>query len=377
MSQAACDRCQTVFQVPDLTRTYRCRKCGGAIRAEDPQPADDADAGPAESSVCEACGEQVDPAAAFCEACGVALSDEAGADPDERRVANRELAKAKDAAGVVRTFYLLGAVLAGVSVIAMLALLVMFPVTPALLLLTAIALVALCGYVMGVRSVMLRPMLWSVLIASYETVNALLAAVTLRIPLLVVPKVLWALAMWMMVLPIARVRRFIERYPELWYARANARRNQLARGTSAARLTARGRREQSTQQRRRRILIGSLIAVPVTAVLIVGVRIALRPAPPPPFDVTLAAFEQAWNGQRRNEIAAFFQDERRDEVRSWLAKSNSRRDWSAALPEIQDRSIDASTATQRGVGLMTMDGDLRMTWIYQDGAWRARTISLR
>ncbi|NQU49370.1 MAG: zinc-ribbon domain-containing protein [Planctomycetes bacterium] len=103
---ASCDSCGKLYRVPDPTKTYSCKACGGKVCAEVL----------AEEITCPECQASIADGDEFCTQCGVALAPEnesaaakdvvvrtsrarakskrSGKDREHDRAATRELTKA-------------------------------------------------------------------------------------------------------------------------------------------------------------------------------------------------------------------------------------------------------------------------------------------
>ena len=132
----------------------------------------------------------------------------------ERRLASRELGRAKRTIGAIRSFYVANAILWGV------------PLVFVLLFSGNIVAKAVFGagfalMVVGASKVREQPFAWSILIASIWTV-AVVGWVALGATLMSINFLLaagWTLGCWMMLPTTVRVNKLLEQYPDLWISK--------------------------------------------------------------------------------------------------------------------------------------------------------------
>jgi hypothetical protein len=105
MIQATCPGCGKVWQVPHADRIYKCRACGGDVRAEavveETQPPP-----PPETVVCAICKSENPAGQRYCTECGALLS-EAPVEPlppvegdrVDARILSKELKSARETIG--------------------------------------------------------------------------------------------------------------------------------------------------------------------------------------------------------------------------------------------------------------------------------------
>ncbi|MBL8768349.1 MAG: hypothetical protein JNL94_13325 [Planctomycetes bacterium] len=378
----ACGTCGKSYRVPDASKTYSCKACGGRVGAavDDatprPAPTRAAAAAAARSPEsndatgrCPACAKDAAPGARFCEHCGAGLDGKTpaeAADPTTRALAVRALAKAKRSVDLARNFYLGGAVLHGLWLLGV----VIFDVKTGqsiaadwLSLLPPLVLLVL--HVLAVRRIVDQPVAWSVSLAALKTLDAAwavligLAAQSLVLP--VVP-VLWCAALWWIALEMSRAQRTIRRFPTLWNLRS---------GKAAAAGRTRHAEAAARQMRKNLVTLGVVAVVAVLGV--VGWRIATAP---PAFEPALDRLVDAWNGQRRADVVAFFPTDKQAKLRTWLDRKSASRDWSAALPILAAPAVDGDGPARRAT-FVVPGGELTMTFELVGDAWQGDAVTFR
>ncbi|MCC7170753.1 MAG: zinc ribbon domain-containing protein, partial [Planctomycetes bacterium] len=205
----ACASCGKSYRVPDPTKTYPCRACGGRVGAvvddANPRPAPTRAAAAAQSLEasgskprCPACAKDAEPGARFCEHCGAGIdgrSPAEAADPATRALAVRALAKAKKTIDLARSFYVGGAALHALWFLGI----VVFDVKTGqsivadwLSLLPPLVLLVL--HVLAARRIVDQPVAWSVSLAALKTLDvawAVLIGMAAHSLLLPVIPILW------------------------------------------------------------------------------------------------------------------------------------------------------------------------------------------
>jgi hypothetical protein len=139
----------------------------------------------------------------------------------ERRLASRELGKARRSIAAIRNFYLTNVILS---------LLIAVPTAlsdgPMLwkALTGAVAAFMIAGYVQIAKD----PFVWSLIIASIWSVLLAAAAYkgVLKMNLYTILGVLWTLGCWMMLPTTTRVNKLLAQYPDLWIAKKMTGRGQ-------------------------------------------------------------------------------------------------------------------------------------------------------
>lgn len=383
MTQANCADCNKKYEVPDASKTYRCKECGGRVAVRGGSTvAAPADAIDGERS-CPGCGAiHFDDGVSFCEECGTSL-DGSAVSPEElseRQRANRELGKARMSVRVVRFLYIFGAVGSGLLVLATL---LMFTQahqpTGVLLLLLAIGAAMLGVYTAGALRIFHQPLLWSVLIACLETVRLGLSILEGNgVKMLFLG--LWTVALWSVVARVTRVRRFIHQYPELWNAKGGGRARKAAlRGRpkrekpeERAHGALRQRRVAAAREQRRMGLVAAIVVVAM-ALVGVGWHYATRP---PALEEALASFTEDWDRSDKTAVTERFAASLRPKVSRWLGRTNSRRDWSEGLPPIMMTSVTSRSSSRARVAFDTIDGVVETVWKLDENVWALASIKV-
>ncbi len=314
-----------------------------------------------DEAVCPACGEPVEPDDAFCQACGAALNEEEEAEaPDgepregarrpagqrrkrtsgARRDAARELRRVRKVVTLVRFLAglnVLGGLLLTVAGVAVLAL----PEVPAAggMLLAVLGAVFTGLYLLAWFQAPFQPFLWMSILAGGATLDAV-ASLGAQ-PLFFVPKAIWALLMWLAVLPTIRARRLMRQHPDLAL--------QLGLGGKGVRLDySRGRRERVTsaatrldEARRRSLRLASLLGGSVLVLAAGGAGWILAAVRPSPIEDTLAAFRTAWEEGDWEALARLRGNWVGDPFLQRLREGVERRGWSGRMPPLAEEQPEA------------------------------------
>lgn len=376
----ACASCGKSYRVPDPSKTYTCKACGGNVGAvvddASPRPAPTRAAAAARSAEasgpkrrCPACAKDAEPGARFCEHCGAGLDGRTpaeAADPATRALAVRALAKAKKTIDLARSFYVGGAALHALWFLGI----VVFDVKTGqsiladwLSLLPPLVLLVL--HVLAARRIVDQPVAWSVSLAALKTLDAawaVLIGIAAHSPLFPAIPVLWCAALWWIALDLSRAQRSIRRFPTLWNVRA---------GKAAA--AGRTRHAEAAARQARKNLVALGIVAVVASIGLVAWRVA---SAPPEFEPTLDQFVETWNGQRRADVVAFFPTDKQSKLRTWLDRKSAARDWSATLPNLAAPTIDGE-GTARRVVFAVPDGQLTLTFELVGDAWQGDAVTFR
>jgi len=381
--RAGCDGCGKTFEVPDAGRSYKCKGCGGRVAAlGDAEARETAEAREAiDESIpnernCGECGAiHFDEELSYCEECGASL-DGSKVSADERsrrRIAIKELNKAKESVRAVRTLYWVGAFFSALLFAYLLYVAAQLDV-PGGIIAFVFGLSALIvgTYIAGAVRIFKEPLLWSTLIAALETVRVVIAALVGSYFFAGIYG-LWAVCLWSTVSRVTRVRRLIHKYPELWNAASIARRRSSSRGKRTA-TTAKARRMEAAAQRKKRNLLiagGAVVAI----VALVGVWKAVNR--PPLLEDAISVFVEDWNRSDVTAVTGWFAPGDRSKVKSYLLKANSSRDWSGGLAEIQEYRQLYRSETGARVSFATMDGDVLTAWNLGDEGWGITSVKVK
>lgn len=321
------------------------------------------------AATCPACSAILPGAPPFCPDCGaeVATGKKAAV---ERRLATRELAKAKDSVRAVRGLYWCGAAMtAGIGALLVGAGLQARPgaalhVTYWMVL--AVNALLLGAYVAALLRITREPFRWSVLLAAADSVGAALWLLNLAVAgpgLGSLPGVLYGVilirllvtaALWSSVVRIARVRPLIEQYPEFWFKAGEAR--------ATARTLA---------------IAASVLVLAGAAWWIQGaIRERAAIARQERFPASIGEFRAAWNQSRHEAVAELCVAERRDAILDWLKKRTKNRDWTTSLPALDEGSTIVDGEERKRAAFDCANGSLSVEWRLEDGDWRIHTLRL-
>lgn len=245
-----------------------------------------------------------------------------------------------------------------------------------------VALLALAG----ARFLMRAPVAWTVVLATMHTAFAVLFFVIQGKAALSTQgfKVIgFVVALWSMVLVARRALRAVEQYPDAWAARRylGTGRDLATMGTrhrDAARVRAAARRRSIL------ILVGGSIACAVLAAWMFGttrenVQLQDDPAPAESLEDAAVRLELAWNVEGLDAVVALVRADRQAQVGPALERLCTRRGWDpAALPGIEFRGAESVSPWKGRVTWVLEDvGELRASWVAEDGRWWIYAFKLR
>jgi hypothetical protein len=364
---APCESCGKIWKIPEAGKTYRCKACGGLVKAAEKTA----------GSPCPACGAIQAGAGRFCEECGASLDPGAAGhamDASDRATFMRELRRTRDTLKALRAAFVCGAIFTTLPTVLMLIIAaragenaVLF--TPGAMqqaIYWIVTAACLSVYVTGAVRIFREPLLWSVVIAGFETLRVALVALlnsSIHIVVIII-WTLWVLALWILLLRVIQSQRFIVEHPDEWSAQGLGRR---------ARASPRSRRERRDRRGSLRLAAIGGGAVAVAAIVIL---IAIRGNAPPALDDALQRFQSAWNENRVPDLAACFIEERRAQVETWLRRKTPERDWSTRLPSLQNTRVVRASDDRNTVHFETRDARIVTHWRLVDGTWQVSSIGL-
>jgi hypothetical protein len=391
MATATCEKCGKAYRVPDAARAYRCRACGGSVRAGAATGAADkpAAAEGAQGLACPSCGAPNSPGARFCEGCGARLGPDGDAsrrsarEEAERTLAGRELGKALRAIQAVRMFYVANAMVSGIFLAMFLFAFAAGNVEADNETLANVLVAFYSGFLLvcliGIWQVVAQPFFWSVLIASIWT---LLKAIDLAIygpASLLSLGTLWTAGTWVAVAATAPVRRLLREYPDLRISkRLKGQRPSVQRGDVVTRAKEKAR-ESRARDRRQRLVFGAIAAGLMIAVFAglqywqsAGSGSSRSTASPPPLEPVIDLFATAWNDGGLDEVTRFFPETSRQKLGRQFGAVLTKRGWDERRPEIGPATIVASSRRRRKATHPisgSADAQLTTIWEAQGGTW--------
>ena len=324
--RGSCEDCAKTYRLPRAQGTFRCKACGGSVRA------------------------------------ALILEDtpvDADEEREDRAQARRELATAYRTVRAVRMGYL---VVVGLSVIVALGslrdLARAFEGGHAALLLGSLAwwvlpAVALTGYLRIHR----HPLLWSLLFA--------IGASLLNLGLLLFGAISWVLMVitvlaWFGVLATVPVQRLVREHPDLYVSRRvrGEARKAPAGGRDGAGVGPRHRRTGPgrTDRTRRRVW---LAMGAVVLALAAGLFLMNRPQG---FDSALADFRKAWNGGEAQSIVDRADPDQREALRRALEEV-------VGQPRLTEEPRVGETGRQRTGAWGVPGGSLETDWVQRNKRW--------
>jgi zinc ribbon protein len=398
MHRATCDECGKVYRVADAGRTHRCKACGGAVRVS----VKEAEESAIEAILtCPSCAAPNRSDARFCKACGAALAERGSAtdrtpkDELERTLATRELTSTFDILRTLRFLYVIFAVLALLALAASIWLVLRQAPTggdviadvelPWIRWGFGLALAAV--YVVGAWKVVSQPFVWSLILASLTTLNAVVGLLQSGIGLWNSFGIGLAALLWAAVPPASRVQRLLREFPDLLAARRlKGERLTLDREKLAARTNPRAVEARKLAARRTALsyLGGGAAFVALVAIAWVWSKGTERPAESattttlPAFEPVAAKFIETWNASKHDEIVPFFQGRYQELRRRQLKSVFTRRHWDQKLPTIGWPTVSAPKEARFRTNFPLVgqpaDTCLVTIWAVHDGKWDLDTL---
>lgn len=368
-----CGDCGKVYRVRDASRTYRCKACGGTVGGTK------AERGPLDHlPSCPACSAVNPKGSAYCAECGETLVPDGGRPRSgeataERRRAAAHLRKSFRAIRAITWLYRLNALFTGLATVAIAASLA-DPAEPSGEAALTLALVATLTVVFAVGSIQLRfhPFAWAVGIASLTTVNTAIALLEEGLSGAGIFGVAWALVLWSAVLPTVRFRRLVREHGDLYIAHR-------IHGTQAERKSGRDDEELFGRARRKALWLSAAIALVVWAGAGLGGWTVYATGRPEPFDVTLAAFAEAWERGDAGSVAAFFEESEQEKERAWLEVVANGHGWQGAWPDLGDgewRQEESHALAELPLSSGEDGGVVLSTWKLDGAAWRLDELTV-
>jgi len=378
MIRGACEDCGKRYKgLPSADRTYRCKECGGTVRAADGsgEPAEE----PREPAV--------DPTDAPVEMSlrltgrGEMEAATAGS------TAHRVLQQAYSAAGTVRVLYWLNAAIMGLGLLALIALIP--PSVPGFAVVVGGGAAVFVLYVVGALMVLRHPLLWSLLLACTQTLLVLLNLMVDRLPLL---ELLMFVFLWVAVVPAVRLHKLLRRDEALWKefrariaakkrARAQRRgriaqehrrlRDRKRRGETAEATAALRARERAAEARARKLRATILFGGgTVSAVIVLGLVYFLATRPPS-FGSVNAGFLESWNRSAMDDVSEHFHPSRKNSMTRFLERYLARRGFEDRFPVLTDTKLEDRGVRKTAFYLDSSGASfLEIRWGKTEGRWR-------
>jgi hypothetical protein len=329
-ARATCADWGKTFAVPDPTRTYTCKACGGPVRVVEP-------------------------------------ASEPETDGASRRAAAAELQRALNVVVWLRRLLAAGAIAYGLITVYLLVLLPKGLIEEGeLLRVLAGTTVLSCMHVVGFRQARLQPLLWTLVLAGLATLSVVLnllrddvSATRLIVPLSS------AAALWTAVPNAWRVRARIAAHPELYSAHR-------LHGTDRRRHGARTDSAQSLQQFarvRRRTAVGSAIWASGMALAVLAVVLFARPTNAGVrLESGIAAFEEAWRDADADGLLALSPPEEVEARRALIELVLAEQVWGERWPALGDALVQREPSAVTVVWPIE-GGEVGTCWTPTDGGW--------
>ncbi len=387
-SPATCVECGKTYRVPDPSRTYQCKACGGTVEANAPQDTDPAEPKEAERPSCPVCGALSTQDSRFCEECGSELEGDGAQKkaPITRRGRKREtdevartLRQSYKWIGFLRTFY---GINAGVYSVLTLFSVLAYASMPesrgelgfGVAILTSLTIVM----VVGTIQLPFQPFVWSIVLASLSTLDTTLYTANMLAdgisPVFLAIRWVWTAAYWFGVSQTIQVRHLIRMHPELYIAKR-------IQGIQSKRRT----RSQDPEQEKEMMRIaakaaakrawihsgiGSAIILFIVCVGCFSGGLAKKaPGDPPEIDRALVKFEKAWSASDPVGVAELFSKGASNKRISSIKRLAKRRDWSA-YPSLGEPNLRTHSHKEAYVTYDLSAGQLSVSWKWTGSEWR-------
>lgn len=358
MHEATCESCRKSFKISDAAKTYRCKECGGRVRAVESRTQ-------VEERICPSC-----------------QAVNSIASPDQRRAAIH-VRHALGRLTWTRACVGLSAFVYGVLfVITLLAILIAEFYFP-----NAHALAVVAGpfffvMLLGCRQVSTQPFFWSVLLASLVTIDVVVNFAIGEVTLFVFVKIAILVALWGGVAGAASVRKMLRQHPDMRInARLVARNGKLYRekksveGKAASRSQARAK--AAARRRNQTLVVAVAAAICVISVVVAVIQFSR----PQPLERRVRLFAEAWNETVGSDesiprLVSFCDETRRVTMARQLGVAFKRYGWEDSHPKLIP--LDDDLVTEYSVcyanfsieGLETA-GPLKIMWKKDDSdRWR-------
>lgn len=326
-----CGSCGKTFRLPDAERTYRCKECGGAVRASGT------------------------PATAVPEEGTVARRTARG----ERLAAGKDIRSAARTVTIVRCLFALWALGFLLLTAVLVAELAKAEEPPLLLLGVASAMAGLA--LTGFHLAALHPFLCSLLLASVYSLSVLANLLQGELP---IARIGVAVVLWLAVLPTLRVKAALQAHPDLFAAR------RLLGDSSAHGLDYDEQRRRASKRAWVRIVLTNLLLC-LTVGLATYAAWSKRPAPPPPVDGAVTAFRSAWRAGDPAALAQLCRIESQEHLRGSFERLEKKRGWTTGWPVLGEHELRGVKKASLEVWFQSAAGELRTGWtLDEQGSWR-------
>lgn len=340
-SLARCDGCGKLYRIPDASRRYACKACGGVVTVEEEEPEVDLES----TLTCTACHAVNEGDAEDCIGCGQDLHVTAPRTHDEGREAQREasLSLKRDYKwiGGITWLYRLGAAgyLVG-SAIAIGALVSTDVPLQGGTLVAALFVTMTVLMLMGAIQILFRPFEWTLAVAVVATITAAVHAFGPNpLGVAIYWSLGWAVAYWICVAPTWRFRRDIRRHTDLYVTHhaSRATRHGLEGRSPKERHDRLVRAMRRANKHAWRVSLGAAGVVVLAAVVSTNmVRGSMRPEL---VTDSIERFEAAWRAEDLATLAGFFPGSVGEREVERMLGSGSGHGWSERMPALGERTL--------------------------------------
>lgn len=408
--RAVCEGCGKTYRVASTERTYTCKVCGETVRPlpENSSPTTpSAPKEPVPPESCPECDAILPKNAKYCEECGVEVADGPASPRSVSKKRDRDSKRRLDARGDLNRAFSrikLLRIFISINLIAWLLTTVRFALglasdspesaAASWVSLVLSSLLAAACFVAAIQ-IFFQPFLWSVLLASWVTLNSAVACFQELdgevLPLVWLFRAAWSALFWLALIPTIRASRLMKAHPDLYIARRIQGVRRQRRVRSEDKTEEQAYREASAlaaQKAMRTSIVGAAVIVVLSITVgffaqqgpsdgFSGTRIDAEETPDPP-DATPAvtAFAAAWSSdQPANRVAELFKSGATTKRIRSLERMAEKRGWTSGFPALGEAVVVPKGPTGVDVTYsMSGDGPMTVKWDYVEGEWRIRTL---
>jgi hypothetical protein len=352
-SPAVCQDCGKSYRVPDASRTYRCKACGGTVSAVESETPNRRAAAPAA-------------------AVEARRREPRSAESKERRRAASALQRSYRWIRAVAWLYRVSAVVWGLAAIGRMATLPSDAIDPLVLTVElAFLSVMVAVFVVGSIQVRFQPFAWSLGIALLATLNAAGVWANAReSPLAPIVASAWAVLVWAAVPATARFRRLVREHGDLYIVHR-------IHGTHRRRRDSRSSDEELLAAARSRALRTSAVAAVLVLALSGAGGWTVYAQRPDTLEFVLEDLAAAWDRGDVEALGAWLPPDERVETERYVAAVADAHGWGAAWPRVAEVEWRLETTGRGAAELVLEDGGVvRTVWRLQGSAWEIADLTL-
>jgi hypothetical protein len=229
----------------------------------------------------------------------------------------------------------------------------------------------------GAIQIAFQPFVWSVLLASLQTLNVLLTFLTEDPkPLMMVCPGLILACLWGAVVPMVRANRLMRQHPDLYVTHTIlGTKHKRSRGTSARTKKHHSGLIQKEAARRAWVRCGIGIAL-VYVASFGGAWAAKNQLRPADLGTSVVEFRNAWNGGDVDSLADLFPRKDRVSKKEWWTTVARNRGWSPSWPQIDEEAFEEGEGTAVAEYGLVGGEVIGTSWALDGQAWRLVQVRL-